>query len=227
MRSNTSSNGNKNKIAGRDYHENSVQVDNIDSSQTININAPTKVAEDRPLVKSQRNSIRQLIKTIAESEKTDPALIWIRLHAEFGVNHVNELTSSQYKSALHFLNSILDNSKEKKAKKTIISKILRRTESRDLRQRLNEYCVVYYKTTLLDELSYNQLVEVIEWVNNTLPVSSYNYTKDKSDNLAGKTKYNPEANKRKPFVRWLTSHTLLLVLIFIIGFVMGEVVSKI
>ncbi|HFH0457490.1 TPA: hypothetical protein ACGHPI_002941, partial [Salmonella enterica subsp. diarizonae] len=127
------SNGDKNKIAGRDYKENNVQIDSLDSSQTININVPVKGTEERPLVKSQRISIRKLVYAIAESENSEAAPIWVKLHAELGVNGVSEISGSQYKTALKFLNDLLEESKEKKTKKILVAKILNKTEAQDLR----------------------------------------------------------------------------------------------
>ncbi|EHW3211750.1 hypothetical protein K3E65_001799 [Escherichia coli] len=110
-------NGDKNKIAGRDYKENNVQIESLDSSQTININVSAKAGEERPLVKSQRISIRKLVNAVAESENTETAPVWVKLHAELGVNGVSEISGSQYKVALKFLNDLLAESKEKKTKK--------------------------------------------------------------------------------------------------------------
>ncbi|EPV6497741.1 hypothetical protein ACV8W7_000990 [Shigella sonnei] len=168
------SNGDKNKIAGRDYKENNVQIESLDSSQTININVPAKAGEERPLVKSQRISIRKLVNAVAESENTETVPVWVKLHAELGVNGVSEISGSQYKVALKFLNDLLAESKEKKTKKVLVAKILNKTEAQDLRHKLNEHCSIYYKNTRLDELSHNQLVEIYEWIEKQLPLFHLN-----------------------------------------------------
>ncbi|EBE4781914.1 hypothetical protein FHK17_21400 [Salmonella enterica] len=219
------SNGDKNKIAGRDYKENNVQIDSLDSSQTININVPAKGVDERPLVKSQRASIRQLVNAIAEFENTEAAPIWVKLHAELGVNGVSEISGSQYKAALNFLNALLADSKEKKACKLLIGKILKRTGKPNLRHKLNEHCSIYYKTTLLDELNHSQLVEIYEWVNKNTPVASLDFTEDMT------TSFNnvemSKTTKRDPLVELLTTHSLVFVIVFVAGFVVGEIFSKI
>lgn len=223
---NLNSHGDKNKIAGRDYKENNVQIDSLDSSQTININVPAKGTEARPLVKSQRASIRQLVNAIAESENTEAAHIWVKLHAELGVNGVSEISGTQYKAALNFLNALLADSKEKKAKKILVAKILDRTRERELKHKLNEHCSIYYKTTRLDELSHNQLVEIYEWVEKTAPVASLDYKDDMSVSFDGNLRTNHPVN-RTPFVELLTTHSLVFVIVFVAGFIVGEVFSKI
>ncbi|EKB3328290.1 hypothetical protein ONZ27_000605 [Salmonella enterica subsp. enterica serovar Chandans] len=223
---NLNSNGDKNKIAGRDYKENNVQIDSLDSSQTININVPVKGMDDSPLVKSQRASIRQLVNAIAESENTEAASIWVKLHAELGVNGVNEILGNQYKAALNFLNGLLADSKEKKAKKILVAKILDRTRGRELKHKLNEHCGIYYKTTRLDELSHSQLVEIYEWVEHTAPVASLDYTEGMSVSFGGNPRTNQPVN-RSPFVELLTTHSLVFVIVFVAGFVVGEIFSKI
>ncbi|EAR9666118.1 hypothetical protein LCT19_003778, partial [Salmonella enterica] len=219
---NLNSNGDKNKIAGRDYKENNVQIDSLDSSQTININVLAKRMDERPLVKSQRASIRQLVNAIAESENTEAATIWVKLHAELGVNGVGEISGRQYKATLSFLNALLADSKEKKAKKHLVAKILDKTRECELRHKLNDYCGIYYKTTRLDELSHNQLVEIYEWVEKTVPVTSFDYKEDMTVSFDG----NPRANKhinRMTFVELLTTHYLVFVIVFVAGFIVGEV----
>ncbi|EAA7554962.1 hypothetical protein A6833_14990 [Salmonella enterica] len=223
---NLNSNGDKNKIAGRDYKENNVQIDSLDSSQTININVPAKGADERPLVKSQRASIRQLVDAIAESENTEAAPIWVKLHAEFGVNGVSEISGSQYKAALNFLNALLADSKEKKAKKILVAKILDRTRERELKHKLNEHCSIYYKTTRLDELSHNQLVEIYEWVEKTAPVASLDYKEGMSVSFNDNIRTINPVN-RTPFVELLTTHSLVFAIVFVAGFVVGEIFSKI
>ncbi|EJB9140635.1 hypothetical protein MXG70_002267 [Salmonella enterica] len=223
---NLNSDGDKNKIAGRDYKENNVQIDSLDSSQTININVPAKGMEERPLVKSQRASIRQLVSAIAESENTEAAHIWVKLHAELGVNGVSEISGSQYKAALNFLNALLADSKEKKAKKILVAKILDRTRERELKHKLNEHCSIYYKTTRLDELSHSQLVEIYEWVEKTAPIVSPDHKEGMSVSFDGNPRTNQPVN-RSPFVELLTTHSLVFVIVFVAGFVVGEIFSKI
>lgn len=223
---NLNSNGDKNKIAGRDYKENNVQIDSLDSSQTININVPAKGTEARPLVKSQRASIRQLVNAIAESENTEAAHIWVKLHAELGVNGVSEISGTQYKAALNFLNALLADSKEKKAKKILVAKILDRTRDRELKHKLNEHCSIYYKTTRLDELSHSQLVEIYDWVEKIAPIVSPDHKEGMSVSFDGNPRTNQPVN-RSPFVELLATHSLVFVIVFVAGFIVGEIFSKI
>ncbi|CSR02987.1 flagella biosynthesis regulator [Shigella sonnei] len=219
-------NGDKNKIAGRDYKENNVQIESLDSSQTININVSAKAGEERPLVKSQRISIRKLVNAVAESENTETAPVWVKLHAELGVNGVSEISGSQYKVALKFLNDLLAESKEKKTKKVLVAKILNKTEAQDLRHKLNEHCSIYYKNTRLDELSHNQLVEIYEWIEKTAPIVSPECKEDMSVSFNDNIRTSNSVN-RTPFIKMLTTHYLVFIIVFVVGFVVGEIVSKI
>ncbi|EBZ9516516.1 hypothetical protein EH138_20305 [Salmonella enterica subsp. enterica serovar Eastbourne] len=223
---NLNSNGDKNRIAGRDYKENNVQIDSLDSSQTININVPVKGTEERPLVKSQRISIGKLVYAIAESENSEAAPIWVKLHAELGVNGVSEISGSQYKAALKFLNDLLADSKEKKTKKILVAKILNRTEDQELRHKLNEHCSIYYKNSRLDELSHNQLVEIYEWVEKTVSVVLPDYKEYMPVSFDNKIRTNNPVI-RTSFIELLTTHFLVFVIVFVAGFVVGEIVSKI
>ncbi|ECT1022312.1 TPA: hypothetical protein H2A59_003996 [Salmonella enterica] len=223
---NLNSNGDKNKIAGRDYKENSVQIESLDSSQTININVPAKAGEERPLVKSQRASIRKLVNAVAESESSESAAIWVKLHAELGVDGVSEISGSQYKAALKFLNDLLAESKEKKTKKILVAKLLNKTEGQELRHKLNEHCSIYYKNTRLDELSHNQLVEIYEWVEKIAPIVSPDYKEDMSAPFNDNIRTSNPVNKT-PFIELLTTHSLVFVIVFVAGFVVGEIFSKI
>ncbi|EEG3093031.1 TPA: hypothetical protein ACIWOM_004111 [Salmonella enterica subsp. enterica serovar Enteritidis] len=223
---NLNSNGDKNRIAARDYKENNVQIESLDSSQTININVPAKAGEERPLVKSQRASIRKLVNAVAESESSESAAIWVKLHAELGVNGVSEISGSQYKAALKFLNDLLAESKEKKTKKILVAKILNRTEDQELRHKLNEHCSIYYKNSRLDELSHNQLVEIYEWVEKTAPVASSDYKEYMPVSFGNNIRTNNPAI-RTSFVELLTTHFLVFIIVFVVGFVVGEIFSKI
>lgn len=51
------STGEQNRISGRDFNENNIQIDKFDGRHTINIAIPSEKHDERPLVKAQRKEL--------------------------------------------------------------------------------------------------------------------------------------------------------------------------
>ncbi|MDY4315342.1 hypothetical protein SOW02_10380 [Pectobacterium actinidiae] len=145
--------GDSNRVAGRDYYE-----------KNINIAAPQTKEDLRPLVSAQRSQLNQLVKDIAEAGREDVRFVWRRLHAELGVNGIEEITVSQYSTALSFLNALHDRSREKDANKKLVSQLLRSTQQNELREQLTRFCHINFGTSRLIDLTRPQLQQAMGWL---------------------------------------------------------------
>ncbi|AIU88972.1 hypothetical protein [Pectobacterium odoriferum] len=145
--------GDNNRVAGRDYYE-----------KNINIAAPESKEDLRPLVSAQRSQLNQLVKDIAEAGREDVRFVWRRLHAELGVNGIEEITISQYSTALSFLNALHDRSREKDANKKLVSQLLRSTQQNELREQLTRFCHINFGTSRLIDLTRPQLQQAMGWL---------------------------------------------------------------
>ncbi|MBA0204407.1 hypothetical protein [Pectobacterium aroidearum] len=145
--------GDNNRVAGRDYYE-----------KNINIAAPQTKEDLRPLVSAQRSQLNQLVKDIAEAGREDVRFVWRRLHAELGVNGIEEITISQYSTALSFLNALHERSRERDANKKLVSQLLRSTQQNELREQLTRYCHVNFGTSRLIDLTRPQLQQAMGWL---------------------------------------------------------------
>ncbi|MBA0176940.1 hypothetical protein ABRP70_19805 [Pectobacterium odoriferum] len=145
--------GDSNRVAGRDYYE-----------KNINIAAPQTKEDLRPLVSAQRSQLNQLVKDIAEAGREDVRFVWRRLHAELGVNGIEEITISQYSTALSFLNALHDRSREKDANKKLVSQLLRSTQQNELREQLTRFCHINFGTSRLIDLTRPQLQQAMRWL---------------------------------------------------------------
>ncbi|MGI8465583.1 hypothetical protein [Pectobacterium punjabense] len=145
--------GDDNRVAGRDYYE-----------KNINIAAPQVKEDLRPLVSAQRSQLNQLVKGIAEAGREDVRFVWRRLHAELGVNGIEEITISQYSTALSFLNALHDRSREKDANKKLVSQLLRSTQQNELREQLTRFCHINFGTSRLIDLTRPQLQQAMRWL---------------------------------------------------------------
>ncbi|MCH4997832.1 hypothetical protein I1A41_16665 [Pectobacterium carotovorum] len=145
--------GDNNRVAGRDYYE-----------KNINISAPEAKEDLRPLVSAQRSQLNQLVKDIAEAGREDVRFVWRRLHAELGVNGIEEITISQYSTALSFLNALHDRSREKDANKKLVSQLLRSTQQNELREQLTRFCHINFGTSRLIDLTRPQLQQAMGWL---------------------------------------------------------------
>ncbi|KHT34430.1 membrane protein [Pectobacterium carotovorum] len=145
--------GDSNRVAGRDYYE-----------KNINIAAPQTKEDLRPLVSAQRSQLNQLVKDIAEAGREDVRFVWRRLHAELGVNGIEEITISQYSTALSFLNALHERSRERDANKKLVSQLLRSTEQNELREQLTRFCHINFGTSRLNDLARPQLQQAMGWL---------------------------------------------------------------
>lgn len=145
--------GDNNRAAGRDYYE-----------KNINFNIPYPKEDLRPLVNAQRSQLNQLVKNIAEVGREEARFIWRRLHAELGVNGIEEITISQYSTALSFLNALHDRSREKDTNNVLVHQLLKNTQQKELREKLTRFCHINFGTSRLVDLTRPQLQQTMEWL---------------------------------------------------------------
>ncbi len=204
------STGEQNRIAGQDFHENSVQIDHFDGRHTVNIAIPSEKEEKRPLVKAQRKELNALVAAIAEAGNDEAFVIWQKVHAEVGVSSIEDMTVNQYQTALSFLQAILDRCKEKDASKALVSLLLRNSEDNDIRQKLIRYCHINFGTGRLNDLTRNQLQLALSWL-------------DQPSQETHQPPRNP-TSERLNIVELLRAHPKEFGFIFAVGFVVGALV---
>ncbi len=158
------STGEQNRLAGRDFSENNIQIDQFDGRHTINIAIPSEKEEKRPLVKAQRKELNCLVAAIAEAGDNEAFVIWQKVHAEIGVTSIEDMTVNQYQAALSFLQAMLDRLKEKDASKALVSLLLRNSEEGETRQKLIRYCHINFGTGRLNDLTRSQLQLALSWL---------------------------------------------------------------
>ncbi|MGC4491749.1 hypothetical protein [Escherichia coli] len=175
------SNGSDNRVSGRDYHEKNIRIERYDGRHTVNIAIPSCGADERPLVKAQRHQLKLLVDKIVDVSKEESFVVWRKLHAEIGVDSIDKMTVNQYPTAISFLNAMLDRHKERDACKSLVSLLLRNSESNEIRQKLLRYCHIHFGTGRLNDLTRSQLQSALSWLdqqsmlsgaeNSSLPVA--------------------------------------------------------
>ncbi|EPH5548962.1 hypothetical protein ACS1XC_001292 [Escherichia coli] len=158
------SNGSDNRVAGRDYHEKNIQIERYDGRHTVNIAIPSNRTDERPLVKAQRRQLNLLIDNIVDVSKEESFVVWRKLHAEIGVDSIDNMTVNQYPTAVSFLNAMLDRYKDHDACKSLVSLLLRNSENNEVRQKLLRYCHINFGTGRLNDLTRSQLQMALSWL---------------------------------------------------------------
>lgn len=158
------STGEQNRISGRDFNENNIQIDKFDGRHTINIAIPSEKHDERPLVKAQRKELNTLVATVSATCGGEAYEIWQRVHAEIGVSSIEEMTANQYQTAISFLQAMIGRGKDKDACKALVSLLLRNSEDSELRQKLIRYCHINFGTGRLNDLTRAQLQMALSWL---------------------------------------------------------------
>lgn len=200
--------GEQNRVSGRDFTENHVQIDNFDGRHTINIAIPSDTHDERPLVRAQRKELNTLVALVSDSYGNEAYEIWQKLHAEIGVSSIEEMTVNQYQTAVSFLQSMLERAKDKDASKALVSLLLRNSEDSELRQKLIRYCHVNFGTGRLNDLTRNQLQMCLSWL----------------DQQTQDIPPSPPRENHSPLdvTTLLRSHAKEFIVIFLIGFLLGS-----
>lgn len=157
------STGEQNRISGRDFNENNIQIDKFDGRHTINIAIPSEKHDERPLVKAQRKELNALVAMVSATCGGEAYEIWQKVHAEIGVSSIEEMTVNQYQTAISFLQAMIGHGKDKDASKALVSLLLRNSEDSELRQKLIRYCHVNFGTGRLTDLTRSQLQMALSW----------------------------------------------------------------
>jgi hypothetical protein len=204
------STGEQNRISGRDFNENNIQIDKFDGRHTINIAIPSEKHDERPLVKAQRKGLNALVAMVSATCGDEAYEIWQKVHAEIGVSSIEEMTVNQYQTAISFLQAMIGRGKDKDASKALVSLLLRNSEDSELRQRLIRYCHVNFGTGRLNDLTRAQLQMTLSW-------------------LDQQTQINPSSqrNSMSPqfsFTTLLKSYPKELITVFVVGFLMGALI---
>ncbi|EPP4621847.1 hypothetical protein ACUSMK_003195 [Escherichia albertii] len=175
------SNGSDNRVAGRDYHEKKIQIERYDGRHTVNIAIPSGRTDERPLVKAQRRQLNLLIDKIVDVSKEESFVVWRKLHAEIGVDSIDNMTVNQYPTAVSFLNAMLDRHKDHDACKSLVRLLLRNSENNEVRQKLLRYCHINFGTGRLNDLTRSQLQMALSWLDQQTTDCEKNLPSDNSN----------------------------------------------
>ncbi|HGJ5882233.1 hypothetical protein [Arsenophonus sp.] len=158
--------GHDSKIAGRDFEENTIHIEQYEDSKIVNILPNVEQKDVRLLVSAQRKKLNELVKEVAENCGEEKFIIWQKVHAESGVNNINEITINQYHPIIDYLEGLLDDFKEEKDKKALIHFLLKNTDdNKELRDDLMVYCQFKFAMkSLFSELNCSQLRQALGWL---------------------------------------------------------------
>ncbi|EPR3548219.1 hypothetical protein ACU4ZG_001328 [Raoultella ornithinolytica] len=201
------STGEQNRISGRDFNENNIQIDKFDSSHTINIAIPSERHDERPLVKAQRKELNALVATVSATCGDEAYEIWLKVHAEIGVSSIEEMTVNQYQTAISFLQAMIGHGKDRDASKALVSLLLRNSEDSELRQRLIRYCHVNFGTGRLNDLTRSQLQMTLSWLDQQTQI-----------NTSSQRGFMPS---QFSFAALLKSHPREFIVVFAVGLLLG------
>ncbi|WP_046852151.1 membrane protein [Raoultella planticola] len=204
------STGEQNRISGRDFNENNIQIDKFDGRHTINIAIPSEKHDERPLVKAQRKELNALVATVSATCGGEVYEIWQKVHAEIGVSSIEEMTVNQYQTAISFLQAMIGRGKDKDASKALVSLLLRNSEDSELRQRLIRYCHVNFGTGRLNDLTRAQLQMTLSWLDQQTQINP-----------------SPQRDPMSPqfnFTTLLKSYPKELITVFVVGFLLGALI---
>lgn len=157
-------NGDRNRVSGRDFHEKNITADNFISRDFVNITIPTTEMDNRPLVPAQRKQLNQLVKEIIETGHEEGFSIWQKVHAEIGVSSIEEMTVCHYQAAYSYLQALRDRYCEKEGSKSLIHLLLKNTQQESERQQLIRYCHIQFGSGRLTELTRLQLQQALAWL---------------------------------------------------------------
>lgn len=156
--------GNESRLAGRDFKEGGVHIGRYEDSKIIHINNSSRDA--KLLVSAQRKVLNELVHEVAELCGEEKFIIWKMVHAESGVNNINEITTDQYPSIVNYLNKVIDEKKEETNKSSLVHLLLKNTQNdKTLRDDLMVYCQFKFAMkSLLTELDCSQLRQALGWL---------------------------------------------------------------
>ncbi|WP_334467808.1 hypothetical protein [Arsenophonus sp. PmNCSU2021_1] len=158
--------GHDSKIVGRDFEENTIHIEQYEESKIINILPNIEQKDVRLLVSAQRKKLNELVKEVAENCGEEKFIIWQKVHAESGVNNINQITINQYHPIIDYLEGLLDDFKEERDKKALIHFLLKNTDdNKELRDDLMVYCQFKFAMkSLFSELNCSQLRQAFGWL---------------------------------------------------------------
>ena len=204
------STGEQNRISGRDFNENNIQINKFDGRHTINFAIPSEKHDERPLVKAQRKELNALVTTVSATCGDAAYEIWQKVHAEIGGSSIEEITVNQYQTAISFLQAMVGRGKDKDASKALVSLILRNSEDIELRQKLIRYCHVNFGTGRLNDLTRAQLQMTLSWLDQQTQINP-----------------SPQRDSTSPqfsFTTLLKSYPKELITVFVMGFLLGALI---
>lgn len=141
--------GNRNRVAGRDY---------------IELNLPGKDVEE-PITSVQRAMLRQLVDEISAECEVEARILWREVvHARVGVEHVGEIPRSRFLEAQDALVSWRDCHRKKANVRLMVAKITNLTKEKGIYNERDAWCLRQFGEKHLVAMGTEQLRLVLAFV---------------------------------------------------------------
>lgn len=159
--SNIDVDGDKNRVAGRDFQETTIHNSNIIGTQ-LNIGS---IPDREPLTTEQRRRLNLLVTNISKEYKADAWTLWKEVvHTRIGVKNIDEILRSQFAEAEQLLLEHAEYLHAQAHAKRLVAEVLEIANQRGLYQELTRYCSREFGSTVLNKLNPEQLKGALRFV---------------------------------------------------------------
>lgn len=142
--------GNRNRVAGRDYIELTV--------------SPGKEAKE-PISQVQRQMLRALVQEISAEFEVEARMLWREVvHAQVGVEHVGDIPRDKFLEAQHALVSWRDNRQKQANIKVMVARITSFTKEKGIYDQRDAFCLRQFGEKHLNAMGTEQLRHVLAFV---------------------------------------------------------------
>lgn len=139
--------GDRNRVAGRDYIE--VHVG----------------ADQEPLSPEQRRRLNRLVTEISTDYEVDPRLLWKDVvHTQTGVSKIDDIPREKFSLAEQALLDHAELLRQQAHAKRLVAEVLEVANRRGVYQEMTRYCSREFGATVLNKLNPEQLKAVLRFV---------------------------------------------------------------
>lgn len=158
----------------QDFHGDVGQATGGDiNNYGVNIRLVDKT-ETRSLVSAQRKELHEL-RAKCEELGDDPRDVWRRVHAQFGVTTISEITAEKFVDARNVMQARLEHLQDEADKRRLAGKVLRVVAEKDAEAEVNNFCELTFGRTQLNSLKKPQLQTTLEFVQGFVPTRQENH----------------------------------------------------
>lgn len=139
--------GDRNRVAGRDYIEVHVSPD------------------QEPLSPEQRRRLNRLVTEISTDYEVDPRLLWKDVvHTQTGVSKIDDIPREKFSLAEQALLDHAELLRQQAHSKRLVAEVLEVANRRGVYQEMTRYCSREFGATVLNKLNPEQLKAVLRFV---------------------------------------------------------------